>query len=46
MKALRKAVRWSFATLVPGELVLVLCVVGGVRTAPAVRLVVELTYSR
>ncbi|MFC9912434.1 hypothetical protein [Streptomyces sp. NPDC127197] len=43
MKALRKAVRWSFATLVPGELMLVLCVVGGVRTAPAVRLAVELT---
>lgn len=42
MKALRKAVRWSFAALVPGELVLVLCVADGVRIAPAARLAVEL----
>ncbi|MEU9110994.1 hypothetical protein AB0D04_04115 [Streptomyces sp. NPDC048483] len=42
MKALRKAVRWSSAALVPGELVLVLCVAGGVPIAPAVRLAVEL----
>jgi hypothetical protein len=42
VKALREAVRWSFAALVPGELVLVLCVAGGVRIAPAARLAVEL----
>lgn len=42
MKTLRKAVRWSFAALVPGELVLVLCVAGGVRIAPGARLGVEL----
>ncbi|WP_238782874.1 hypothetical protein [Streptomyces monomycini] len=41
MNALRKAVRWSFAALVPGELVLVLSVAGGVRIAPAVRLAME-----
>ncbi|MFJ8076617.1 hypothetical protein ACIQ7Q_22375 [Streptomyces sp. NPDC096176] len=35
MNALRKTVRWSFAALVPGELVLVLCVAGGVPVAPA-----------
>ncbi|MFK8844099.1 hypothetical protein [Streptomyces sp. Ac-502] len=34
--------RWSFAALVPGELVLVLCVAGGVRIVPAVRLATEL----
>ncbi|MEU7188227.1 hypothetical protein [Streptomyces sp. NPDC045369] len=42
MKTLRKAVRRSFAALVPGELILVLCVAGGVRIAPAVRLATEL----
>ncbi|MFE7127338.1 hypothetical protein [Streptomyces sp. NPDC057617] len=42
MKAVRKGVRWSLAALVPGEVVLVLCVVGGVRIAPAARLAVEL----
>ncbi|QXE39311.1 hypothetical protein KQY30_21720 [Streptomyces sp. GMY02] len=42
MTRLRKTVRWSFAALVPGELVLVLCVAGGVRIAPAVLLAVEL----
>ncbi|WP_405779736.1 hypothetical protein OG512_06000 [Streptomyces sp. NBC_01378] len=31
MKALRKAVRWSFAALVPGELALVLGLASGVR---------------
>ncbi|GCD40978.1 hypothetical protein GKJPGBOP_00631 [Streptomyces paromomycinus] len=41
MKTLRKAVRWSCAALVPGELVLVLCVAGGVRIAPAVRSATE-----
>ncbi|MFB1045465.1 hypothetical protein [Streptomyces chrestomyceticus] len=41
MKTLRKAVRWSCAALVPGELILVLCVAGGVRIAPAVRLATE-----
>ncbi|MEV5597157.1 hypothetical protein [Streptomyces sp. NPDC052496] len=42
MKALRKTVRRSVAALVPGELILVLCVAGGVRIPPAVRLVTEL----
>ncbi|OKH98976.1 hypothetical protein A6A06_25580 [Streptomyces sp. CB02923] len=41
MKTLRKAVRWSFAVLFPGELVLFLCVAGGVRIPPAVRLATE-----
>lgn len=41
MKALRKVVRWSFAALVPGELVLLLRVAAGVRTAPAARLAME-----
>ncbi|MEU6609259.1 hypothetical protein ABZ922_30100 [Streptomyces shenzhenensis] len=42
MKTLRRVVRWSFATLVPGELVLVLCLAGGVRIPAAVRLALEL----
>ncbi|MBW1599742.1 hypothetical protein [Streptomyces sp. JJ38] len=42
MRALRRAVRWSLAALVPLEFVLVLCVVGGVRVAPGARLAVEL----
>ncbi|MEV5545915.1 hypothetical protein AB0L35_07200 [Streptomyces sp. NPDC052309] len=42
MKALRRAVRWSFAALVPGELVVVLCVAGGVRIAPGARSATEL----
>lgn len=41
MKAPRRAVRWAFAALVPAELLLVLCVAGGVRPAPAVRLATE-----
>nr|WP_244409915.1 hypothetical protein [Streptomyces albofaciens] len=41
MKTLRKAVRWGFAALLPLELVLVLCVAGGVRMPPAVRAAVE-----
>ncbi|MER6528907.1 hypothetical protein [Streptomyces sp. NPDC001508] len=42
MKALRRAVRWGFATLAPCEVVIVLCVAGGVRVAPAVWLAAEL----
>ncbi|MFH8410250.1 hypothetical protein ACH4FX_36580 [Streptomyces sp. NPDC018019] len=42
MKTLRKTVRRAFAALLPGEAVLVLCVAGGVRIPPAVRLTVEL----
>ncbi|MFI9780285.1 hypothetical protein ACIHCV_37280 [Streptomyces sp. NPDC051956] len=42
MKALRRAVRWSFAALVPGELALVLCLASGVRPPPAARSAVEL----
>ncbi|MCT2588820.1 hypothetical protein LHJ74_02520 [Streptomyces sp. N2-109] len=42
MKALRKAVRWSFAAVVPGELVLVVCLVSGAGMAPAARIAVEL----
>ncbi|MFK8909106.1 hypothetical protein [Streptomyces sp. YS-3] len=41
MKALRKAVCWGFAAVAPCELVLVLCVVGGVRIAPAAWLAME-----
>ncbi|MGW7302645.1 hypothetical protein, partial [Streptomyces sp. NPDC054829] len=36
---LRKAVRWSSAALVPGELVLILCLAGGVSVPPAARTV-------
>ncbi|MFE9613796.1 hypothetical protein [Streptomyces sp. NPDC006012] len=43
MRTLRRVVRWSVAALVPGEAVLVLCVAGGVRISPAVRLTVEST---
>lgn len=42
MNAVRKVVRRSFAALVPGELLVLVCVVGGVRVAPAVRLAMEL----
>lgn len=42
MKALRKAVRWAFAALAPCELVIFMCVIGGVRVAPVVWLAVEL----
>ncbi|MFE7979435.1 hypothetical protein [Streptomyces shenzhenensis] len=41
MKTLRKVVRRSFAALVPGELVLVLCLAGGVRIPAAVLLALE-----
>ncbi|MEU1300643.1 hypothetical protein [Streptomyces shenzhenensis] len=41
MKTLRRVVRWSFAVLVPGELVLVLCLAGGVRIPAAVRPALE-----
>ncbi|WP_328868928.1 hypothetical protein OHT76_01890 [Streptomyces sp. NBC_00287] len=41
VKALRKAVRWSFAALVPGELVLILCLAGGVTIPPGARLAME-----
>ncbi|MGI5441092.1 hypothetical protein ACQEV4_28055 [Streptomyces shenzhenensis] len=41
MKTLRRVVRWSFAVLVPGELVLVLCLAGGVRIPVAVRPALE-----
>jgi hypothetical protein len=44
MRALRKAVRWSFAALVPAEL-LALCLAGGVRIAPAARLAVASAMS-
>ncbi|WP_261720368.1 hypothetical protein [Streptomyces sp. FZ201] len=36
---LRKAVRWSSAALVPGELVLIVCVAGGVTVPPVARTV-------
>ena len=39
---LRKAVRWSFVAVLPGELVLLLCLASGVRIAPAARVAVEL----
>ncbi|MGP3973359.1 hypothetical protein ACTWQF_04825 [Streptomyces sp. 8N114] len=42
VRGLRRAVRWSFGGLVPGELVLMLCIAGGVRIAPAARVAVEL----
>ncbi|RMB85236.1 hypothetical protein [Streptomyces shenzhenensis] len=41
MKTLRRVVRWSFAALVPGELVLVLCLAGGVRIPAGVRPALE-----
>ncbi|MFJ8601742.1 hypothetical protein ACIREM_24110 [Streptomyces shenzhenensis] len=41
MKTLRRVVRWSFAALVPGELVLVLCLAGGARIPAAVLLALE-----
>ncbi|MFV5995263.1 hypothetical protein ACNPQM_23135 [Streptomyces sp. NPDC056231] len=42
MKALRKALRWGFAALAPCELLVFICVVGGMRVAPAAWLAVEL----
>ncbi|MGY1942827.1 hypothetical protein [Nocardia asiatica] len=42
LRALRTAVRWSCAAVVPGELALVICLVSGVRIAPLARTVVEL----
>ncbi|MBC2907515.1 hypothetical protein [Streptomyces cupreus] len=42
MKVTRRAVRWSFAALLPGELVLVLCLAGGVAIPSAARLAMEL----
>ncbi|GAA1510007.1 hypothetical protein [Streptomyces synnematoformans] len=41
MNALRRTVRWALASLVPGELVLVLCLVSGVRIPGPVLLAVE-----
>ncbi|MFD7663588.1 hypothetical protein [Streptomyces sp. NPDC059788] len=41
LPVLRRAVRWAFSALVPAELVLVLCVLGGVRIPPAARLATE-----
>ncbi|WAZ26131.1 hypothetical protein STRCI_007680 [Streptomyces cinnabarinus] len=35
VKVLRKAVRWSSMALLPGELLLILCVAGGVTVPPA-----------
>ncbi|WP_053695223.1 hypothetical protein [Streptomyces sp. NRRL F-5755] len=42
MRVLQRAVRWGFAALLPVELVLVLCVAGGVRIPSDARLAVEL----
>ncbi|WP_174186316.1 hypothetical protein [Nocardia barduliensis] len=42
LRALRRAVRWSCAAVVPGELVLLVCLVSGVRIPPLVRTAVEL----
>ncbi|MGV9451681.1 hypothetical protein [Streptomyces sp. NPDC003635] len=42
LRAWRKTVRFSLAALLPAELVLVLCLAGGVVIAPAARLAVEL----
>ncbi|CCK25120.1 hypothetical protein BN159_0741 [Streptomyces davaonensis JCM 4913] len=42
VKVLRKAVRWSSAALLPGELLLILCVAGGVTVPPAARLAARL----
>lgn len=41
MNALRRTVRWALASLVPGELVLVLCLASGVRIPEPVKLAVE-----
>ncbi|MFW6690078.1 hypothetical protein [Streptomyces sp. MAR4 CNX-425] len=41
MNALRRTVRWALASLVPGELVLVLCLVSGVRIPATVLRAVE-----
>ncbi|GAB2880511.1 hypothetical protein [Streptomyces mayteni] len=41
-RALRRVVRWSLAALLPGELVLVVCVLSGVRIPPPARLAAEL----
>lgn len=43
LKALRTTVRWSLVALLPAELVLALCVVGGVRIAPGAQWAVRLT---
>jgi hypothetical protein len=42
VRALRKAVRWAAVACVPGEIVLVLCVAGGVRVPPAFVAALEL----
>ncbi|MGI5349426.1 hypothetical protein ACQEU8_14670 [Streptomyces sp. CA-250714] len=42
LRGLRRAVRWSLGAMLPGELVLILCLAGGVRIPPPVRLAVEL----
>ncbi|AEW99478.1 hypothetical protein [Streptantibioticus cattleyicolor] len=41
VRVLRKAVRWSFAVTLPGEAVLVVCLLSGARVTPVVRVVVE-----
>ncbi|MEU1963285.1 hypothetical protein [Nocardia sp. NPDC019304] len=43
LSALRTAVRWSFAAVLPGESALVVCLVSGTSIAPPVRLAVELS---
>ncbi|MGK8524388.1 hypothetical protein ACRS6B_23815 [Nocardia asteroides] len=41
-RALNRVVRWSCAAVVPGEVVLMVCLVSGIRLAPSVRVAVEL----
>ncbi|BDU00868.1 MULTISPECIES: hypothetical protein [Nocardia] len=43
LRALRRAVRWSFAAVLPGESALVVCLVSGISLAPPVRVAVELS---
>ncbi|MEU7767871.1 hypothetical protein AB0B25_22480 [Nocardia sp. NPDC049190] len=42
LQALRRTVRWAFAAVIPGELILVVCLSAGVRIAPPARVAVEL----
>ncbi|MEU7633691.1 hypothetical protein AB0C34_27560 [Nocardia sp. NPDC049220] len=42
LQALRRTVRWAFAAVIPGELILVVCLAAGIRIAPPARAAVEL----
>ncbi|WP_227996991.1 hypothetical protein [Nocardia australiensis] len=42
LRALRRAVRWSIAAVIPGELVLMVCLATGTRIPPQARMAVEL----